>query len=303
VVRLFAASVAWPATALWGLVALAGCTRANPAYWVGPVSEGGPPVAEAGTDRAAADRGDGAAAAGPDGAAADLAAADLPVEAAADRPAGVVRGLAAYWRLDEATGSMVKDATGSGNDGTLRGAPRWMTGGFPALFTNRASLTFDGQDDSVELTSKSVPANDDPRSVSLWFKATAPSALPIRTMFAMLNEAEDAGLQLGLDHGQPAAWFYGDVQPMIAWPEVTDGAWHHLAYTYDGATHRLWYDGQQAPLTVPRTLRPPKHAPIQQIRLATWQQGMEMYEGSLDDVRVYAGALDEIEVALLASGL
>jgi len=54
-------------------------------------------------------------------------------------------GLVAGWHFDEGSGSVAKDSSGNGNDGTIHGAT-WVDGKFGK------ALSFDGEDDYVSVT-------------------------------------------------------------------------------------------------------------------------------------------------------
>lgn len=53
----------------------------------------------------------------------------------------------AYWTLDETSGTTAADATGNGNDATIRNSPN-LSG--TALITEGTSIEFDGNDDWIE---------------------------------------------------------------------------------------------------------------------------------------------------------
>ena len=301
-----------------GLALIGGCTRTNPAYRItaeqpdageeNPPAPGSsdaasgpdlsPPPDEAAEDLAT-----------PEDTAPDLALLDLaqpadlaPPDRAPDLAAdsGVSNvGLAAYWRLDERSGTAVADATGNGNTGATKGGPLWVTGGFPAIgFANTGALDLDGEDDYVEISNKTIPGSAAPKTLSAWFKARNAAAIPIRNLVALINETSDVGVQMGLDHGKVSAWFFGDTAPMVAAHDAVDGNWHHAAYTFDGKTHRIYYDGKfEAERDVP-----PKSGTIARTRLGTWGAPEEMFDGLIDDVRIYARALSDGEIATLGSG-
>ena len=54
-------------------------------------------------------------------------------------------GLVGGWHFDEGSGSVAKDSSGNGNDGTIHGAT-WVDGKFGK------ALSFDGEDDYVSVT-------------------------------------------------------------------------------------------------------------------------------------------------------
>jgi hypothetical protein len=315
---------AWRPVFLAGLIVTTACTKANPAFWVEPgkdaaASDENPPPApppDAAVDALAApDQAEDTASAdatGPDDVSLDAPEPldahpmpDVSPEAAPDAAADltpdsrVTSGLVAHWRLDEGGGSAVRDATPAGNSGVTGGGPQWARACFPAAtFSNPSCLILDGEDDFVEITGRSIPGTGAPKSLSVWFKATAPAAIPIRTLIALTNEGANAGIQLGLDGGKVAAWMFGDLKPMVASSKTVDGNWHHAVYTYDGSLHRLYYDGALEDSLA----RPPLAAPVTRTRLGTWKAPEEMFAGIIDDVRIYSRALDPAEVAALAAG-
>jgi hypothetical protein len=293
-----------------GLGLLFACSKANPAYRIeaaGPDAAEEPPPADAAVVPDLSPSADVAPNLPPPGDAPgeDLAApedtaapADLTPDLALDSGVSSA-GLVAHWRLDERSGTTAADATGNGNTGTTKGGATWVSGGFPAArFANAGALLLDGEDDYVEIAIKTIPANTAPKTVSVWFKATAATALPIRNLLALINDGTDVGIQLGLDHGRVAAWFYGSPTPLVAASASVDESWHHAAYTFDGVSHRIYYDGRPGtPVD-----EPPKPGTMNHVRLGTYQVPDEMFAGTIDDVRLYARALSDAEVSALWMG-
>src|SRR3989338_8998500 len=58
-------------------------------------------------------------------------------------------GLVNYWSLNEGTGTVATDASGTGNTGTLTGGPTWVTGKYGS------AVSFDGTDDYVAVSDAS----------------------------------------------------------------------------------------------------------------------------------------------------
>jgi len=54
--------------------------------------------------------------------------------------------LAAWWKLDEGSGTTASDASGNGNNGTLNGDPQWVAGKLGG------ALEFDGYSDGANHT-------------------------------------------------------------------------------------------------------------------------------------------------------
>ncbi len=69
-------------------------------------------------------------------------------------------GLEAWWRLDEGVGTVAKDSSANGNDGTLYAGAAWVPG------VSRTGVYLDGVDDYIE-----VPAAvAEQGSIGFWFK-------------------------------------------------------------------------------------------------------------------------------------
>jgi hypothetical protein len=286
-----------------GLGLLAACTRTNPAFRIG---------GRTGDDADSQSPGrDGAIKPDhpppPDTAAAQDLSDDIALTHRFDvaspsdlAPAGVnAVGLAARWRFDEGSGTAVADSSGNGNSGITSGGPTWASAGFPeAKFSNPGALVFDGLDDYVEITCKSIPASEAPKSVAAWFKPVNAAGVQIRNLVALTNDTSNVGIQLGLYSGRVAAWFYGYPDPLLQAATAVNGNWHHAAYTFDGKTHRIYYDGHLE-MSVDRM---PSTGPITHTRLGTYQVPDEMFAGTIDDARIYARALTDAEVTALWSG-
>jgi hypothetical protein len=284
-----------------GILAVAaqlGCTAPNPAYR--------PVVARADAEQAAADAG---APVLPADAALDAAIApDLappaqfaPPDAAPDlMPDARPAGLLAHWRLDEAAGPTAVDELGN-NPGELNGASR-VTLGFPgARFPNPGAVSFDGQNDYIELGIRGLPALQAEKTVSVWFRAASVSMTARRNLVCFNNPGAEESWQLGLDRGYPAVWNWGPAPAPLIAATRADLQWHHLAYVYDGTMQRLYVDGKQ----VASFAQAPPAAMVAGAYLGTYdpdQDQNELWTGVIDDVRVYQRGLTPEEVAWLADG-
>ena len=103
------------------------------------------------------------------------------------------------------------------------------------ILINPAALRLDGDDDYVEIQVRTLPRAEAPKTIAVWFRNSATSPR-LRNMVALFNEPDDAGIHLGFDGGQLAAWRWGDFDPILISPGSPDGSWHHAAYTLIPAT-------------------------------------------------------------------
>jgi len=77
--------------------------------------------------------------------------------------------MVAYWSFDEGSGDVLKDLSGTGNDGQINGKPKWVDG------VKGKAIEFDGKDDFIL-----VPNNDSYNftkdasfSIALWINYKA----------------------------------------------------------------------------------------------------------------------------------
>jgi len=150
----------------------------------------------------------------------------------------LTNGIAAYWKLDEISGSIVNDSYSS-NDGTVTNATINQTG----ILGN--GVSFDGSGDYINCGSNSsLDIGTSDWSFSCWFKTTASlsSSSNLYTIFANGSSAT-AGIDIILRGS--TLWngilvrlcdgsSYYDFKPDSDLSStINNGAWHHLAVTID----------------------------------------------------------------------
>jgi hypothetical protein len=197
-------------------------------------------------------------------------------------------GLVGYWSFNEGTGLKAGDSSGQGNTGTLTNGPVWSGGKLGG------GLRFDGTNDYVGGTG--VPVNGAPAiSLSVWIKSTNTSSyivsIPYNTggfngfdlRFATTVKAYLKTSNTGVD--------------LESGVSISDGSWHHVVTTYDGASFRIYTDG------VLRNTGAATGTVVVQAdnefnfgRLGTFGA---YFSGSLDEVRIYNRALGANEITRL----
>jgi hypothetical protein len=207
-------------------------------------------------------------------------------------------GLVGYWKLDEASGTSIADSSGSGNTGTLQNGYSWLTSSLPSMqFTDTAAISLNGSANTyATLGTANLPANNAAQTISVWFKDATPDT-GNHNMVALSN-LTNSGVQVGLRGSNLLAWQWGG-NPLASTTAPTDGLWHHVAYTYDLTWHRIYLDGvlSDSKMVTPQT------GTVSGAFIGTYSTaGGELYNGKLDDVRVYNRALSATEVANLAGG-
>lgn len=158
---------------------------------------------------------------------------------------------AAYWKLDDATGTTATDSSGNARHGTYHGTPALAA---DDVF-GHACPTFDGVNDRVALPALNIAAGG------------AYTVEALARADALVSEAEvisetygggsdgvlaSIGIKIGTatTPGLITAGSYsgGEGSPAWTWHVLEDVPWvvgdpHHLVYTHDGTTARFYVDG------------------------------------------------------------
>jgi Concanavalin A-like lectin/glucanases superfamily/Domain of unknown function (DUF4185) len=194
-------------------------------------------------------------------------------------------GLIVSYAFDEASGTTVaSDSSGNGINARLMNGPTLVTGKYGN------ALKLDGVDDYGSVLSVgSLPAYNTAQTISLWYRVvTNPTGTQ---QLIVLQNLNNTALQLEFRNGMLGVGGWGG-SSLVRTAPPTANTWHHLAYTFDGTTHRLYVDGT---LQTTSTTAPQPGTP-NQIYFGTYSGLNEFFSGQLDDVRVYSGALSEAAI-------
>jgi hypothetical protein len=204
-------------------------------------------------------------------------------------------GLLGYWKLDEGTGTAARDTSGYGHDGALANGATWSTD-IPGTmdFHDPAALSFDGDNDYVDIASTTDIDNLQQFTLAAWVKL---DSLPAGNMRFITLRNEKAVLR----YDDQALDFFvkidGALHHVLADNALSaSGAWVHVAGTYDGSTLRAYLNGTEQPGVASVSGVVGAGAGIH------LSSDGETLDGLLDDVRVYSRALAADEIGDLAAG-
>ena len=207
-------------------------------------------------------------------------------------------GLIAWWKLDESGGRDVADASGNGNVGKiLNGQPRWQSSGGKI----GGALLFRGNGDWVQVANESKFDCIAEVTVAAWIKVNrfdkeyqaivtkGDSAWRLQRN-QNTDTLEFACSGLAIPGGDQWGGLYGN-------GSVNDGKWHHVAGVYDGRNMYIYVDGKV-------DSSQPASGPISTNDQPVYiGENAEMtgrfWNGLIDDVRVYNGALGQAEIQAL----
>ncbi len=213
---------------------------------------------------------------------------DIQLYPARQALAAVPPVLVGHWKLD----NNAQDSSGNGNHGTLNGGPTWAAAGRIG-----GALSLDGVDDYVNCGNGATLNITDTITLSAWINPTDvangkhnPYIAKGDHSYALKHNSGNTLEFFVYDGG----WFTINSAVMTA---DFNGAWHHVAGTYDGAQLRLYVDG----VLVASRMRPGVIASTTfDVNLGRDAENTtRRYRGLIDDVRIYRGALSKAEILKL----
>jgi len=224
-----------------------------------------------------------------------------------------------YWKLDECSGSTANDSGFGANNGTITiGASGTNTsngtcggaagqGWFDGKTGKRnASLEFDGNDDRVDMGNPTDLQLERtiPMTLEAWFKTTTDGNM---TIFSKQDSsAPFSGYNLQTGSGDflylQLVNTYGTnmIQVNNTTPvDYNNGAWHHVAATYDGSSTaagvKLYFDGANLPLSTSDSLTASILNSIN-FYVGSRNNAAQFFNGQIDEVKIYNYALTADQV-------
>jgi hypothetical protein len=214
----------------------------------------------------------------------------------------VPEGVYGYWKLDDAVeSSSAADSSGNARHGTYVNGPTQNSDTpLPVLFSDPFSRDFDGSDDYVDLGDIANFTTN--FSVSAWVNPATMDA--DRQIVSRGYDGTNTQWELKTSTAGGKVFFrswqggHVGVESSATIPTET---WTHLVGTFDGTTWRIYINGTldnsavaAAPLVTAR------HAVIGGVDTPTGFR--QLWDGLIDDVRIYDRALTNEEIDALADG-
>jgi hypothetical protein len=249
----------------------------------------------------------------PDGSPPGDTAPEPPVVADAAPPVEPLDpSLVAWWKFDEPAGStMAKDSSGHGNDGRLQALDpgrAWVEGRMGGALLVAEDSQGGRNPGVVVAASRSLEGLARRFTFAAWIRRAVARTRDPRTIIARAGGGRDDLFWMGLDqdqltiNGDNLGWAWAIPQTLSSIQQ-----WGHVAVTVDNGNARVYVDGRA--VTMRDRLRPNGNiepgfrndAPIViGGRMLDGNNIEELFQGAIDDLRVYDRALSPNEIRNLA---
>jgi PKD repeat protein len=197
-------------------------------------------------------------------------------------------GLVAAYGFEETSGSTVVDATGNGNNGTIKGAVQISNGKYGK------ALKFDGVNDWVTVNNSTSLALSTSMTLEAWVYPES-----ITTGNTVIFKEKSGGAVYNLyaseDKEGPVSSFSKNNKYYIIEDSnpLPLNQWSHLVSTYDGQYQRLYVNGAEV---ASRNQTGTIEQSTGVLRIGGNSVWGEFFKGYIDEVRIYNRALTATEI-------
>ena len=209
----------------------------------------------------------------------------------------VPSGILGYWPMDETSGSSVADSSGNNMVGTSTSSVNITTSGqkFGA-----AARTFNMTSDYVQLGSNSDLNITADYTISAWVKTTG----TLNSLNTILGKySSGTGYMLLINSSRALIMYASDGSTKtysISNIYPNDTNWHHVAAVKMGGTARIYLDGVEKgsnTTSLPVTFMNPSA----KAEIGGYYGANGLFNGQIDEARLYNRALSPAEIAVLAN--
>ena len=212
-------------------------------------------------------------------------------------------GLLAHWAFEESEpGSTVVDSSGFANNGKPSANPPTPNSAIPPVhFRDRLSLSFNGQDQWIEVGNPVLLNGGGPMSIAAWVR---PWDLQPRGNIVAHGYRFDPNYDFALrvDAGAYVFTMWDSInhQATFIIPDSDVGTWVHLCGVFDGIAYKLYRNGTLVDTRADDIGPQPNVDAVWAIGGRAPQNGgngvENLIKAEIDDIRIYGRALSEGEV-------
>lgn len=204
----------------------------------------------------------------------------------------------AYWKCNEGSGTTAADSSGSGLNGTLVNAS-WAPGQ-----PGRQALQLNGTNAYVQVGNPPQLTMTAALTVAAWVNPSGPGSDSTYGGIIVSKEAEYA---VSRDPQGNINWAFANAQPGWKWTNTGStiplNQWTHVAITYDNGLVNSYINGALVHSYSANGLIGSTDPNHQDFRIGGRQVGTQFFQGLIDEVMMFARALNAREIAYLAGQL
>jgi hypothetical protein len=231
-----------------------------------------------------------------------------------------------HYKLDETSGNIAVDSSGKGNDGVIGAEPNWVEGWIGG------ALQFSANDaNCITLPANRMGLRSDTGTVAFWVNMTEVAG-GINTIFWGGDNTTGGGfgpeneMHIHVEVAVANIWIGGEfgfylrgdpnnvhlhsdpnkgdpagnvpVTPIL----LPDGQWHYITGTWgnEDGNAKLYFDGKLLH-EIPYTWTNISY-PLTNIYIGQMANGSRVFNGLLDEVQIYGGALTADEIQIIMAG-
>lgn len=229
----------------------------------------------------------------------------------------VDNGLWGYWKMDDGTGSLVRDSSRYSHSGAISGVPvtstssGWVVGSTgTTLFYNASALLFDGSLDFVNMGDALNPDDLQDFTITAWVNRRSFTGKHTILAKKSGSGASAAGYALWIDDATDTLQFAAsdgiDDYTLKSTSTFVAAGWRHIAVVWDqdsASKTEIYVNGTADSATDTGTIGNVNDlSSSQNFRIGAESDGERSFHGKLDDIRIYKRALGPSEIRLLAQG-
>ncbi len=205
--------------------------------------------------------------------------------------------LVGYWPMDEGQGTILKDMSGNGHDGTITGTPTWVEG--PAGFHRALQFSSSGAS-GVNCGRWNPSAATNRLTVALWIcwipgSSQYQGVVVDRTSYSATTWCWS--IEISTTATTASAYFGSMGASAYGLCNLTPNQWQHLVITFDGSNVVSYLDGVEKGKGTAAFGSDTNST----VRMGTSDGGDNLLSGLLDDVRIYDTILTPAEIVKLMS--
>jgi len=202
---------------------------------------------------------------------------------------GLPTGLVGQWHFDESSGTVALDASTNANTGSLVNGPAWVAG------KRGSALNFNGSDSYVSVPDTALLDPPAGITISAWVKTSATNDYSGIVHKYGFGNAGGYSISMHLSGKVRADFSNGTTYITTNWQgNIKDGAWHHVAATYDGSFARIYVDGVAGGSAFGTGFFSSTNKALLIGNDDT--ASSRFFNGSIDEVRIYSVARSSIQI-------